>query len=254
MFVTLSDRKIYYEVKGSGEATVLLHGWGGSVQSFRPIFNRLSLKNRIYAIDLPGFGRSDPPAPEWSTPEYAKIVIEILDSLEICRPHLLGHSFGGRIALYLAAFYPERVGKLILVDSAGIKPKRGWRTRLRVGGFKVMKYTLALLGSWGDKHLQRLYQKIGSADYRAAGALRSVLVKVVNEDLTPILGKIVCRTLLIWGELDSDTPLTDGQLMHSRLPSSRLVVIKGAGHYSYLKDPEFFCDTVTQFLHPPCSD
>jgi pimeloyl-ACP methyl ester carboxylesterase len=250
MITTASNKKVYYEVKGCGEEVVLLHGWGGSVQSFRPVFNRLCEKNRVYAIDLPGFGRSDPPAADWSTPEYAKLVIETLDNLDLDRPHILGHSFGGRIALYLAVYYPERINKLILVDSAGIRSKRDWGYRFRVGRFKILKGVLSLLGNWGEKKLQRLYHKVGSVDYRNAGVLRPVLVRVVNEDLTPILDKITCRTLLIWGELDSDTPLADGQLMHSRISSSKLVVVKDAGHYSYLKDPEYFCDTVIGFLHP----
>ena len=250
MITTASNKKVYYEVKGCGEATVLLHGWGGSVQSFRPVFDRLSENNRVYALDLPGFGRSDPPSEGWSTPEYAQAVVEILDNLSLDRPHILGHSFGGRVALYLAAFYPDRIGKLILVDSAGIKPKRGWKYRLRIVGFKTMKQTIALMGEWGDEQLQKLYKKMGSDDYRNAGALRSVLVKVVNEDLTPFMGKITCQTLLIWGECDSDTPLRDGQLMNKHIDASRLVVMKNAGHYSYLSDPEFFCDTVTRFLNP----
>jgi pimeloyl-ACP methyl ester carboxylesterase len=251
MITTASNKKFYYEVKGTGEEVVLLHGWGGSVRSFRPIFNRLSITNRVYAIDLPGFGRSDPPSPEWSTSEYARVVIEIMDNLGLAKPHILGHSFGGRIALYLAAFHPKRLGKLILVDSAGIKSKKGWKSRLRIGWFKAVKRILFSLGKWGEKKLQRLYRKAGSVDYRAAGGvLRSVLVRVVNEDLSPILEKITCPTLLVWGEADTDTPLADGRFMNSRIPSSQLVIIKGAGHYSYLEDTDLFCDTVNRFLCP----
>ena len=248
MITTASNKKVYYEAKGSGEDVVLLHGWGGSVQSFRTVFNRLSQNNRVYAIDLPGFGRSDTPAPEWATPEYTKVVVEVLDNLGLSRPHILGHSFGGRIALYLAAYYPERIDKLILVDSSGIRPERDWSYRLRVGGFKAAKRVLGSFGSWGEELLGKL--KIGSVDYRAAGALRPVLVRVVNEDLTPVLGRIRCRTLVVWGELDDATPLSDAHLMHKHIPTSELVVIKDADHYSYLKDPEYFCDTVKNFLNP----
>ena len=254
MIITASNKRIYYEVKGCGEEAVLLHGWGGSVQSFRPVFNRLCEKNRVYAIDLPGFGRSDPPAANWSTPEYAKLIIETLDNLGLKRPHILGHSFGGRIALYLAAYYPKRVNKLILVDSAGIRPKRGWGYRFRVGKFKILKRVFSLLGDWGEEKIQSLYCNAGSVDYRNAGVLRPVLVRAVNEDLTPILDKITCRTMLIWGEHDVDTPLGDGQLMHRRISSSQLVVIKNAGHYSYLKNPEYFCETVIDFLHSSCTN
>jgi pimeloyl-ACP methyl ester carboxylesterase len=161
MITTASNKKVYYEVKGCGEEVVLLHGWGGSVQSFRPVFNRLCEKNRVYAIDLPGFGRSDPPAADWSTPEYAKLVTEILDNLDLERPHILGHSFGGKIALYIAAHYPKRISKLILVDSAGIRSKRGWGYRFRVGRFKILKGILSMLGNWGEEKLQKLYHRVG---------------------------------------------------------------------------------------------
>jgi pimeloyl-ACP methyl ester carboxylesterase len=152
----------------------------------------------------------------------------------------------------LAAYYPKRINKLILVDSAGIRPKRGLGYRFRVGKFKILKRVFSLLGDWGEEKIQSLYCKAGSVDYRNAGVLRPVLVRAVNEDLTPILDKITCRTMLIWGEHDVDTPLGDGQLMHRRISSSQLVVIKNAGHYSYLNNPEYFCDIVIDFLHSSC--
>jgi pimeloyl-ACP methyl ester carboxylesterase len=248
MIATVSGRKVYYEVKGQGEPMVLLHGWGGSVQSFRAVINRLSLKNRVYAFDLPGFGKSDPPGPEWGSGEYTETVVEVLDQLKISRPHVIGHSFGGKIAMRMAAFHPDRINKLVLVDSAGIPPKRGWKYRLRVGGFKMAKKLLGLLGKWGENRLNGFYRKVGSDDYRQAGALRPVMVRVVNEDVTPIMGKITCPTLLIWGELDTDTPLSDGQFIHDRIAASRLVVIKEAGHYSYLDNPDLFYNAVSNFL------
>jgi len=257
MYEKIDGLRIYYEVSGQGLCVLLLHGWGGSVNSLRPIFNRLRSQYRVYALDLPGFGRSEAPPCAWGSAEYAKLVAQFFTKAGLSEAHVIAHSFGGRVAICLCAHYPQLVRKLVLVDSAGIKPRRGPIYYLKVGTAKAAKYLLTkpIFGKYGSQLLDTLYRCIGSADYRRAGSsLRATLVKVVNEDLRHLLGQISQPTLLIWGEQDTVTPVSDARLMKSLLPNASLVILANAGHYAYLDQPFEFCKALSQFLESthPC--
>src|SRR5688572_6310287 len=112
------------EVNGEGDPVVLLHGWGGSVDSMRPTAQLLSQSGfKAYVLDLPGFGKSQLPPQAWDVPRYAAFVLDYLDTAGLEKVHLIGHSFGGRISLVMGAEYPDRVNKIVLVDSAGVRPQ-----------------------------------------------------------------------------------------------------------------------------------
>jgi len=250
MFTQIRSLKIYYEVLGTGNPILLLHGWGGSSLSMRSILqiaqNPLELK--AYAMDLPGFGYSDMPSEPWGIDNYANCVLEFLDHLGLDKVDILGHSFGGRIAIKIAAHYPKRIQRLILVDSAGIRPKRGGLYYARVYFAKSVRLLASVLPAPLSRFLQeRILSKQGSSDYQNAGAMRQTFVKVVNEDLLPLLNTIKAPTLLIWGESDKETPLSDAVLMKLILGSS-LAVLNHAGHFSYLDDPQGFAKAVKAFL------
>jgi len=167
--------------------------------------------------------------------------------LGIVKADLIGHSFGGRIIISLAANFPEKVGKLILVDSAGIRPKRTARYYLRALMAKTGK-RLSSLPLFGKGLKDVIYSRIGSKDYREAGNMRGTMVKVVNEDLTPLLAKIKAPTLLIWGEEDKETPISHARIMERQIEDAGLVILKGAGHFSYLDNLAQFCLIAANFL------
>jgi pimeloyl-ACP methyl ester carboxylesterase len=174
-----------------------------------------------------------------------------MDWLGVERANLVGHSFGGRVAIKLAALHPERVARLVLTDAAGIRPQRDWRYHARVRSFKAMRslaqwrYTPQSLREWAGAQVARQ----GSPDYKAAsGTVRGSFVRVVNEDLRAHLPGIKAPTLLIWGDRDEDTPLADAQLMERLIPDAGLVVFEGAGHYAYLEQSGRFCVIVKQFF------
>ena len=250
MFEKLQGLKLYYEVHGQGQPVFLLHGWGGNLNSLRPIFNHLTARYRVYAVDLPGFGRSSPPPPSWGTYEYAQLMAQFFSQLKIKSAHLIGHSFGGRIAIMLCFYFPHLIERLILVDSAGIKPRRSISYYLKVGSAKSAKWLFnqPIFGSKSEQLIGRVYKVLGSADYRQAGNLRPILVRVVNEDLKPILPEVSHPSLLIWGERDTATPVSQAKTMERLLPDAKLVVLKGAGHYSYLDKFPQFCQLVSHFL------
>ena len=246
----LNNLKISYQVAGNGKVVLLLHGWGGEAASFQPVFEWLAQSHKVYALDLPGFGKSQMPPTAWSTSDYAQFVAAFLEKIDIPKTHLIGHSFGGRISIILSAEYPEKVDKLILVDSAGIKPPRTMKYYFRVAIAKFGKF-LRRSGKFGKHLANAVSQHTGSKDYREAGDMRATLVKVVNQDLRPLLSQIAAPTLLIWGENDTDTPVSFGQIMEKEIPDAGLVVLKEAGHFSYLDKFPQFCRIVANFLQIP---
>ena len=137
MFIEVDGLRIFYEVEGVGETVVLLHGWGGQAVSFKPVFDYLVSGYKAYALDLPGFGSSDLPPCPWGADDYALFVSAFFTKLGVSKASIIAHSFGGRIAIVLAAKHPEKVNKLILVDSAGIKPRRTLKYHVRVSIAKI---------------------------------------------------------------------------------------------------------------------
>lgn len=240
---------IRYQSAGSGHPLLMLHGWGSNLHAFDGLIDHLAQDHRVIAIDFPGFGNSPEPSEAWDIRAYARMTGALWDALAIENPIIIGHSFGARVALILAA--ERTVDQMILTGAAGIKPKRTLSYHVRVNAYKIMKRIASLPGV--DKVLgdfMALYQKhAGSKDYRdASPIMKQVLVKVVNDDLTHLLKDIKASTLLIWGEDDTATPLKDGELMSRTIPDAGLVVLKNAGHYAFLDQPDQFRMIVDAYL------
>lgn len=232
---------------GEGPTTVVLHGWGGRIESMAPVVTCLSKGLRVVAIDLPGFGESEAPSEPWGTPEYARFVAELLDSLGIDKAHFVGHSFGAKVSLYLAATEPQRVDKLVLQGSSGLRTPPSFKARFKRSLSKVGR-AAGKLGPPGRALQRALYERIASQDYRDAGPMRPILVKVVNEDMTEFLPRIGASTLLVWGSEDDAAPLIHGRKMEQLIPDAGLVVFEGAGHFAYLDETDRFCTIVRHFL------
>ncbi|MYB63713.1 alpha/beta hydrolase [Candidatus Poribacteria bacterium] len=247
MFIEIDNLKVAYQVNGTGESVILLHGWGGEANSFKPVMDWMSRYYKVFALDLPGFGLSEKPSAAWDASDYATFLSGFFEKLKIRKAHLIGHSYGGRISIVMAAHQPHLVDKLILVDSAGIIPPRTLMYFIRVSIAKCGRL-IRHFGSVGNKFADALSKQIGSKDYREAGTMRATLVKSVNQDLRPLLPKIQAATLLIWGENDNDTPISSGEIMSKEIPNSELVILKDAGHFSYLDQFPQFCKIVGNFL------
>ena len=222
----INNLNISYQVAGEGDIVLLLHGWGGEASSFQPVFEWLAQSHKVYVLDLPGFGQSQMPPTAWNTSDYARFVISFLEKFNIPKAHLIGHSFGGRISIVISAECPEKVDKLILVDSAGIKPTRTAKYYLRVGIAKIGKL-IRRCGKYGVLVANAMAARVGSKDYQNAGDMRATFVKVVNQDLRAFLPRITASTLLIWGEDDTDTPVSFGQIMEKEIPDAGVSCAKG---------------------------
>jgi pimeloyl-ACP methyl ester carboxylesterase len=252
-YLEVDGTKLRYKMAGSGAPILLLHGWGGSIESMGIIFDDFVRDHTVVAFDFPGHGESSLPSKAWGVAEYAESVRGVMDALHVQRPHIIAHSHGGRVTIKLATLHPDRVGKLVLVDSAGVRPPRSWRYYGRILLAKGGKYVAKYCGRVGVMARERIYRAVASQDYANAGPLRNTFVKLVNDDLTParatsILSQIASPTLLVWGADDTETPLASAKVMERLIPQARLVVFQNAGHFSYLDQYGKFRLIVRQFL------
>lgn len=246
MYLNAGGQKVYYEQAGSGEPLLLLHGWGLSCESLKPLFFRLAKSRLVRVIDFPGFGLSAAPPPDWGTAEYAELVNGLLAGWNCDTTDIIAHSFGARVAIRLAISHPDRVNKVVLTGAAGIRPQREIPFMKRTLGSAAR--VVGKLGSPGEWIKRLIYKRIGSADYLTAGAMRPILVRVVNEDLLSLLGQVRHETLLIWGENDTETPPDMARQMNAGLLNSRLEIINGAGHHAYAAEPDKFFNLADSFL------
>ena len=240
----------YCSVQGQGPPVLLLHGWGAAGASLQPLAAHLAARHRTVTPDLPSFGRTALPPTDWGVDDYAEWTTRLLAKLGIERAVLLGHSFGGRIAIVLAATRPELIERLVLVDSAGLRPELSGKLRAAASVSKLGRAAadLPLVGALAERLRTRWHRAVGAEDYATAGPLRGTFVKVVNQDLRDLLPRIGAPTLLLWGAADDATPVGDGETMGRLIPNARLVVFPGAGHYSYLERTAETCAALDEFL------
>ena len=252
MLKNVKGLDINYIVEGEGEPVIVLHGWGANINTVLPIVNILKDRYKVYAIDLPGFGESEEPKEPISSFEYAKIVKDFIVDEGIEKASFIGHSFGGKLSIIMGSKYPDMVNKIVLIDSAGLIPKRGIDYYVKVYSFKSLRFIYKNFFFWlkDDKRMERFYKKFGSTDYRdSSGVMRKILVIVVNENLKDLLKDIKAPTLIIWGDEDTDTPLYMAKTMEKEIKDSGLVVLEGAGHYSYLDDYYTFRAVINAFFN-----
>ncbi|MGB7587758.1 MAG: alpha/beta hydrolase, partial [Solirubrobacterales bacterium] len=218
------------------------------LEAIEPIVAPLTKETEVFALDLPGFGESAEPPEPWGSEDYARFVALVLEEAGISRCHVIGHSFGARVAICLATQEPALVGRLILCDAAGLRPKRGFKYRFRVALAKVGRM-IGLFGRPGRQLQARIRGRVASADYLSASpAMRETFRRIIAEDLADHLPRISAPCLLVWGSADEDTPIWMGERMEELLPDGALVVLDGAGHYSYADEPVRFAQTSRHFL------
>lgn len=252
MIKEINGLNINYIIEGEGKPIIVLHGWGANINTVLSIVNALKDRYKVYAIDLPGFGKSQEPQEVIGSFEYAEIISKFMEKEKIEKASFIGHSFGGKLSIILGSKYPELVNKIVLIDSAGLIPKRGPKYYIKVYSFKALRFIYKNLFFWfkDEEKMEKFYKRFGSDDYQdASGIMRKILVRVVNENLKPLLKDIKAPTLLIWGDEDDATPLYMGKIMEKEIPDSGLVVLEGTGHYSYLDDYYRFVRVLNAFFN-----
>lgn len=232
----------HYETVGQKENPVLLilHGWKRSFAEWLPTAKILSQKYFVVLLDLPGFGQTALPKTDFSIYDYADFTEKFLQKMEIKKVNLLGHSFGGRIGILLGA-KTHLIDKLILVDAAGVE-KRSIAAKIKTKLFVFLKVFLP------NSFVEKLRDRFGSVDYKTAGNLRTIFVKVINADLTYLLPKIAAPTLIIWGNKDTEILKWKIKLMQQKIPQNKVRVVWGAGHDPHLEKPKDFLAVLEEEL------
>lgn len=251
LFIKLKNIRVHYKISGNGDPIILLHGWGGSIGYFAKLQEYLAHRFTVYVVDLPGFGLSTVPEEFWGSAEYADLMAQFIREVNISNPILLGHSFGGKIAINLVARGLVKAKKLVLVGSSGIKLPKSLKVNFRIYFFKALRILslMPIIKSILESSLERYRKKFGSDDYKnASGIMRTILVKTVNENVMMLLPKINIPTLLLWGDQDTAAPLQGGKIMQQAIDGSKLKIIVGGGHFSFLDNWEKFIEELDGFL------
>lgn len=249
--IEIDGQLINYSESGSanGDPVILLHGWGCNLSTLASVEKIFAEGMHVYNLDQPGFGKSPEPGEQWGVEEYTRIVEKFAEKLHIVKPALVGHSFGGRVSILMASRTP--VSKVVLIDAAGVKPKRSMKYYFKVYSYKFVKKVLPYFVGRRNAEvvLNRYRKRVGSSDYNSSTPMmRSIMSKVVNEDLRYAMPQIAAPTLLIWGENDTATPMRDARIMEKLIPDAGLVSFPGCGHYSFLDNPFGFKAVINEFF------
>jgi len=229
---------INYKIYGDGELVVLLHGWGQNIQMMEPLVKALKNK-KVLIIDLPGFGQSSEPTFAWSIEDYADFVKKVVDDLGYDKCSLIGHSFGGKVALMYASKYA--VDKLIVLASP-FKPEIP-KVTLKV---KLLKFLKKIFGFRGLIEFAKKH--IGSADYKnASGTMREILVKHVGLDITENVKLIKSPCLIVWGENDTTVDVSNAYELEKLISDAGVVILNGT-HYAYLENLNQMLNIIRNFM------
>lgn len=249
MKTIIQNLAVEYQDEGEGKVILFLHGWQDNLRTFDAITQFLTRNYRVVRLDCPGFGESETPKETWDLDNYVEFVKNFIQKLNIQVDVLVGHSFGGRIAIKGAATNNLQPAKIILINSAGIAKGKTLRNSVlkviaKIGNILI---SIPLFVFWKGKLREKFYKYIGS-DYLNAGAMRETFLKIIAEDLSGSAKKINIPTLLIWGENDTETPLSDGKLFSQIIPNSKLEIINNTGHFVHQEKPKEVAKLIQKFI------
>ncbi|MBU1200134.1 alpha/beta hydrolase [Patescibacteria group bacterium] len=235
-----------YQTTNSKQKNTLLvlHGWGQSGSNWQTIANLLPKNYQIVLLDLPGFGGTEHLPDNPSIPEYTQFVFEFIKKLNLKKPAILGHSFGGQIAINLTAKYPTLLFQLILLSPAGIR-NRSKKQKLKTRVYKKFKFIKKILPK---SIIQLILKQLTSTDYlNASSQHKQILKQIVIQDLTNKLNKITTPTTILWGSEDKEIPYS-GKIMANLIPNSKLIVLYGQDHNPHLNKPQDLAQAINQNL------
>ena len=227
MQIKVQGLNVNYIQYGKGKDILLLHGWGQNIEMMKPLGDSFCDKYRITILDFPGFGESEEPHETWTIDNYSLMLEDFVKQTGIKKPIVMGHSFGGRVAIRFSS--RNNIEKLVLFGSPCIRTKEDLSLKVKI--LKKLK-TLPGMNKFGE--FMKNY--IGSRDYKAASPImRQTLVEVVNEDLSKYAREIEEPTLLIWGEQDTEAPVSDAKELEKIMMDAALIILPGT-HYAYLEN------------------
>lgn len=247
----VNDLTIYYEKCGAGKRNILiLPGWGDNRITFKYLIDILKEKYTVYILDYPGFGKSYFPNRDLYIKDYSYLIKEFILRNNINNLTLIAHSFGGRITIDLFKRYNLGIKNLILIDIAGIKHKKNFYLRTKEKLYKFLKkMNIFIPKKIRNRYLNKLIKIFGSSDYSKLNPnIRKTFINIVNHDQKQDVKNINVDTLIIWGELDKDVPLSDGYFINKEIKNSGLVVVPKSGHFPYLDRAYYVNRVILEYL------
>lgn len=243
MKCVVDELMVDYFQKGEGQDLVLIHGWNDSKETFKALSDKLAIGYRVTALDLPNFGSSDASEKVVNLHQYSEFLSKFLLKLGIDKYYLLGHSMGGQIAIFAVGQNLLAPNKLVVLAGAGIRNKNTTKkTSLKIMARSFKKITPVKVKKFA-------YKKIGS-DYNPEMSenLKSIINNVLSCDIQQEASKIVCPTLLMYGDSDTSTPLEDGKLLQNIIKNSQLITIPDADHWLHKTKSIEVCRAIRKFL------
>jgi pimeloyl-ACP methyl ester carboxylesterase len=251
------DKKIS---KNVNQYIFVLQGWGAPKELYLPIKNQLQNNYNVILFDMPAIGENKLNE-VWHLDNWVNWVIDFIKSYvnENDKVILFGHSFGGRIIIKMLGqkkSLPFNISKIILCDSAGIKPKKNVKIYSKIYSYKLLKifkkpllFLSNIIFPYLNEKLKNYYQNVGSSDYKKlSNNMKKTFSNIVNEDLTKYLNFINIETLIIWGKQDKDTPISDAYVMNKMIKNSHLEILDNAMHYPFLEKPVNFAKILDKYL------
>ncbi len=246
--ISINNLKTNYKIAGKGPAVLILHGWGSKSEKWQKAGELLAEKGlKVIIPDLPGFGKTQKPAESWDLDRYSDFIKKLSASLNLEKFYLLGHSFGGAVAVRFSLSYPESVKKLFLAAAACLR-KKTLKKRILIGISKIFGFFSFLpFYSFFKKVFYKFIVRKSDYPYYS-GIMKETYLKAIGEDLSEKLNLIKIPTVIIWGEDDDVTPIKDARFLEQKIKNSKLMVIPGTGHDLEQEKPEILTQKVIQSL------
>lgn len=245
MQIVINEILTNYEILGvkNKKTILILHGWGQNLEDWRVVANKLADKYRVVLLDLPGFGSSSVPNSVFTTQDYAIFINEFINKINIANFILIGHSFGGKIALKISS-QNNNVSKLFLISPSGID-KKSFLTEIKIILTKIFR----VFGFVVPESIKKGFlTTIASSDYINSGEMQNILKKVVNEKVILDAKKIKCPTIIIWGENDMEINAKTSKILKSLIKNSTLRILWGIGHSPNIENPEKLSTLLSEYL------
>lgn len=234
--------------RDKSEVLICLHGWGQSHSSLTPLAKALSNHYHTVLLDLPGFGSSEKPQDSADTLSYAKLLKDWISQNKWDKVHILGHSFGGKIAMTLAQDHPKLFHTLTLIAPSGGRRFHSFKHRLRVYKARLLSKAANLLQkTFKINSLKRsIDSKYSSSDFKNAGAMKKVFINVINDEQPKHPEKIAPPVLFLVGSDDKDTPLSSFKDLLKTIPNTSLISYQHKDHFPFSGSG---IDLLSQHIH-----
>jgi len=239
----------YYQTGDNNEIILILHGWGRGAQTWKEVQEILGKNFKTISLDLPGFGNSQEPNEIWGQKEYANLIYNFLEKLNIKeKVNLICHSFGGQVGVTFYNLYPEKVKRLILVSPALLKKNLTLRQKFINFLSKIKNFLPKFIAE--NNFIKKLVYHLGGANdyYLATNRMKEIFKKITQERETINLEKIKIPTLLIWGKKDKILPLSFAKKIQEKIENSRLEIIENCSHSPHIENPKKLAKIILNFI------